>query len=763
MTQWKKINHPLMKKDAVSLLTGKPVYTQDLAPADCLIVKALRSPYAHAIVKAVNTAAAAKVPGIECIVTADDVPQKRFTIAGQTYPELSPYDRYILDKRIRYVGDPVALVAGKTEEAVDKALQIIRVEYDVLKPLLDFTKAIDNPVVVHPEADWTPKVDVGGDNTRNLIASGTDEWGDVDAVLAASEVVVDSTYHTKQVQQCMMETFRAFSYLDMRGRMTIVCSTQVPFHIRRIVANALDIPKSQIRVIKPRIGGGFGAKQTAVVEVYPAYITHITGKPALMVYSREEAMTVSAPRHEAQIHVRLGASKDGIIHGISLHSLWNGGAYGEHSPTTVTLSGHKSIPLYNKFAAYRFRYESVYTNTISAGAYRGYGATQGIFALESAVNELAVKLHMDPTALRLKNIVHEGEVMPAYFNDVSTSCTLDACIERVKEMIHWKDAYPRTVLPDGHIRGVGMSLSMQGSSIAHVDVASATIKVNDDGFYTLAIGATDMGTGCDTILAQIAAECLQCPVDHIIPRGVDTDTSPYDSGSYASSTTYLTGKAVELTCASLIKRMKTRAAAVLDCKQAEHLVFTGTSIDDPDTGKSITIKELGNGAMCGNDIALEATESHHSPTSPPPYMASAAAVDIDPETGHIDVVDFASVVDCGTVINPALAKVQVEGGIVQGIGMALTENIQMDKRGRIQNNSFMQYRMPTRQDIGSVRVEFAPSYEPQGPFGAKSIGEIVINSSAPAIADAVYNAVGIRFRELPITAERVYLALKNKD
>lgn len=762
MRQWKEINRPVMKKDAVSLVTGKPVYTQDLAPQGCLIVKALRSPYAHAMVKSVKTEAAKKLAGIECIVTADEVPKKRFTTAGQTYPELSPYDKYILDKHIRYVGDPVALVAGKTEAVVDKALQLIRVDYDVLEPLLDFTEAIDNPIVVHPEEDWDPKVDVGGNNKRNIIASGTDEWGDIEQVLAKADVVVDETYHTKQVQQCMMETFRAFSYMDLHDRLMIVSSTQVPFHIRRIVANALDIPKSRIRVIKPRIGGGFGAKQTAVMEVYPSFITYLTGKPALMIYSREESMTVSAPRHEAQIHVRLGASKEGIIQGISLHSLWNGGAYGDHSPTTVTLSGHKSIPLYNKFSAYRFQYESVYTNTISAGAYRGYGATQGIFALESAVNELAAKLHMDPTELRMRNIVHEGEVMPAYFNDTSLSCTLDQCIERVKAMSKWDEKYPRRVLPNGHIRSVGMSLSMQGSSIAHVDVASVTIKVNDDGFYTLAVGATDLGTGCDTILAQIAAECLQCPVDNIVTHGVDTDTSPYDSGSYASSTTYLTGKAVELTCMSLIKRMKERAAAVLECPDADRLVFTGLSIDDPLTGKTITIKDLGNGAMCGSDVALEATESHHSPTSPPPYMASVAELDIDPETGTIAVVDFASVVDCGTVINPALAKVQVEGGIVQGIGMALTENVQFDERGRIQNNSFMQYRLPTRQDIGPVRVEFAPSYEPQGPFGAKSIGEIVINSSAPAVADAVYNAVGIRFRDLPITAERVYLAMKQK-
>lgn len=759
----KAVNQPIMKKDAVSLITGQPVYTEDIAPKDCLVVKALRSPHAHAWIKSVQTDAAKKVPGIVCIVTADDVPHTRFTIAGQTYPELSPYDKLILDKHIRYVGDPVALVAGTTEEAVVKALRIIRVEYDVLEPLLDFTKAKDNPIVVHPEEDWNPVVDVGGDNKRNLVARSEEDWGDVEGTLASSDIVIDRTYHTKQVQQSMMETFRAYSYKDMYGRLTIVSSTQVPFHVRRIVATALEIPKSQVRVIKPRIGGGFGAKQTAVMEVYPAFITHITGKPAMMIYSREESMTVSSPRHEAAVHVKVGASKDGRIRVISVESLWNAGAYGDHSPTTVTLSGHKSIPLYNQFEAFRFAYEAVYTNTIAAGAYRGYGATQGIFALESAVNELASALQMDPVELRLKNMVRQGEKMPAYFNETALSCTLDQCLLRVKDMIGWDEKYPRKVLSNGHIRSVGLSLAMQGSSISNVDVASVTIKVNDDGFYSLNIGATDMGTGCDTILAQIAAECLQCPVDNVVTYGVDTDTSPYDSGSYASSTTYLTGKAVEKTCQTLIQRMKERAALVLKPAAIEDLDFTGEAIVDVVSGKAITIKDLGNGAMCGNEIALEATESHYSPTSPPPYMAGAAEIDLDPETGHIELVDFAAVVDCGTVINPALARVQVEGGLVQGIGMALMEDVTITDKGRIQQNSFMQYRIPSRMDLGSIRVEFAPSYEPNGPFGAKSIGEIVINTPSPAIADAVYNAVGVRFTDLPITAEKVYMALKHKQ
>ena len=758
----REINRVVMKKDALQLVTGKPAYTEDLAAEGCLIVKALRSPHARAVVRHVDTKAALAVPGIECILTAEDVPKTRFTIAGQTYPELSPYDRLILDTQIRYVGDPVALVAGRDAACVDKAMRMIKVEYDVQEPLLDFHQAVDNPIIVHPEEDWNPRVPVGGDNKRNIIAQAEEDWGDVDAAFQKADVVIDRTYHTKQVQQSMMETFRAYTYLDEFGRLVIVSSTQVPFHVRRIVATALEIPKSKIRVIKPRIGGGFGAKQTVVMECYPALITLRTGKRAYMVYTREEAMTVSSPRHEADVHVRLGASRDGMIQVISVESLWNGGAYGDHSPTTVTLSGHKSIPLYNRFSAFRFRYTAVYTNTIAAGAYRGYGATQGIFALESAVNELADTLHMDPGALRLQNIVQQGETMPAYFNETALSCNLGECLKRVQSMIDWEHVYPRQVLPNGKIRAAGLALAMQGSSISNVDVASATIKVNDDGFYTLSIGATDMGTGCDTILAQIAAECLDCSVDEIVTRGVDTDTSPYDSGSYASSTTYLTGMAVVKTCRSLIEKMKEKAARMLEHADASELEFTGDAVVDPASGRKVTRQELGNAAMITNDIALEATETHYSPTSPPPFMAAVAVVDVDPETGHIDLVDYAAVVDCGTVINPALARVQTEGGLVQGIGMTLMENVQFDSNGRIQNNSFMQYRIPSRMDIGSIRVEFAPSYEPNGPFGAKSIGEIVINTPAPAIAEAVYQATGLRFTELPITAEKVYMSLKSK-
>ncbi len=752
------VGAPTMKKDAMALVTGKPVYTQDLAPKDCLVVKVLRSPHAHALIETVDKTRALKVPGIVTILTWEDVPhEKRFTLAGQTYPEPSPYDRYILDRRVRFVGDPVAIVAGETEEAVDKALKMLKVNYQVLEPVLDFHTAKDNPILVHPEEDWHLNFPTGADNKRNLCAHELDEHGDVDEVMKDSDVVLTRTYHTKANQQAMMETFRAYTYMDVYDRLNVVASTQVTFHVRRILAHALHTSKSKIRVIKPRIGGGFGAKQTVVMEMYPAIVTWKTGKPAMMIFSRYESMIASSPRHEMEVTVRIGANKDGTIRALDVYTLSNTGAYGEHSSTTVGLSGHKSIPLY-RLEAHRFAYDVVYTNHMSAGACRGYGATQGIFAVESIVDELAKELSMDPSALREKNMVREGDVMPAYYGETARSCALNRCVNRAKEMIGWDEKYPCRDMGNGKIRAVGMAMAMQGSSISGIDVASVAMKVNDDGFYSLMIGASDMGTGCDTILAQMAADCMDCSVDDIVVHGVDTDISPYDSGSYASSTTYLTGMAVVRTCEKLRKKIIERAAVYLECVP-EELEFDGKIVSNEDGSKSISLKDIGNKIMCFSDESLMASDTQTSPVSPPPYMAGIAEIEIDKETCELKLIDYVAVVDCGTVINPNLARIQTEGGLAQGIGMALFEDVTYSSKGVLAENSFMQYKIPSRMDVGTIRVEFESSYEPTGPFGAKSIGEIVINTPSPAIANAVANATGVRIRELPITSEKIFKAL----
>lgn len=761
----KYVNQPVRKTDAMSLVTGKPVYTDDLSPKDCLIVKILRSPHANAWVEEIKTGNAEKVAGIACVLTYKDVPQKRFTLAGQTAPEMSPDDRLILDRHVRFIGDAVAIVAGETEDAVDKALKRIKVQYRVEAPVLDMHKAKDNPILVHPEEDWKLKIPLGGDHKRNLCATALEEHGDVDKVLSECKYTVEHTYHTRANQQTMMETFRTACYMDHFGRLIVLSSTQIPFHVRRIVGRALDIPASKVRVIKPRIGGGFGAKQTSVSEIYPAIVTWKTGRPSKMIFSRYESMICSSPRHEMEITVRAGADENGIIRAIDVYTLSNTGAYGEHSSTTVGLSGHKSIGLYRHTEAYRFAFDVVYTNVQAAGAYRGYGATQGIFAVESAVNELAHKMGMDPVRIKELNMPVEGGPLPGY-SDVpyAQSCTMDKCMTRAKEMMDWDSKYPFRDMGNGKVRGVGVAMAMQGSSIAGVDVGGADIKLNEDGSYTLALGCTDMGTGCDTIMAQIAADCLETPMENIVVFSVDTDISPYDSGSYASSTTYTTGVAVMKACKELRGKICEVGAQMLGT-DVDKVAFDGSYVfvdEDEEEEKKVSLEQVALKGTFFNNIELQVVKQHSSPLSPPPFMVGMAEVEVDTETGEVDVLDYVAVVDCGTPINPNLARVQTEGGIAQGIGMALFEDVQYTDKGKIRNNSFMQYKIPTRMDIGKIRVDFESSYEESGPFGAKSIGELVIDTPCPALAEAIYNATGVRVRELPITPEKIAMGILKK-
>lgn len=751
----------VIKKDAMALVTGQPVYCDDLAPKDCLIVKLLRSPHAYAKIKSINTSIAKRIPGIEAVYTYEDVPTSRFTLAGQSYPEPSPYDRRILENVVRYVGDEVAIVAGANEDCVDRALKAIKVDYEVLEPLLDFEKSIDNAIVIHEEDDYKCLCEIGNDVKRNIVSSGESVVGDVDAVLKECDVVLERDYHTKANAQAMMETMRSYCYIDTYGRLNCVSSTQIPFHVRRILSNALEIPKSKINVIKPRIGGGFGAKQTACCEIFTAFVTWKLKKPSKIVYTREETFAASNSRHEMKMHVRIGATKDGMIEAIDLYTLSNQGAYGEHGPTTIGLAGHKSLPLYNHVKASRFTYDVVYTNTMRAGAYRGYGATQGQFAVESIINELADELNMDPCEIRFKNMTRENEVLSQYYNEELNACALDRCLEKAMEMIDYKNKPLRRDMGD-FVRGLGVSLSMQGSGISGLDVGSVEIKLQDDGFYTLSIGATDMGTGCDTILAQMVAECMDCDVNQVVTSSLDTDHAPYDTGSYASSTTYVTGMAVVKACEKLRNSILEAAAGFFNVDK-EDIEFDGKKINTLDHAHEMSLADFADTCFNGGIAkALIASDSHMSPTSPPPFMVGIAEVDVDKLTGEIKVHDYVSVVDCGTVINPNLARVQAEGGIVQGIGMALSEDITYSNEGKMRNRNFLQYKLPTRVDVPSVRVEFESSYEDNGPFGAKSIGEVVINTPTSAIASAIKHATGVQVRTLPITAEKVLLGKEDE-
>lgn len=760
--QYKYINKSIQKNDAEALVTGQPVYMDDLAPKDCLIVKVMHSPHAHAKITQINTDIAMKVPGIECILTYKDVPQIRFTLAGQTYPEASPYDHLILDQTLRYVGDSVAIIAGTDEKTVKKAMKLIKVEYEILPSLLTAEEAIDNKTIIHPEDGIIAQVFTGFNAKRNLCATATATYGDFGKEMKNSEVIHEAKYHNKANAQAMTETFRTYTYFDQNRRLNILSSTQIPFHLRRIAARALGIPAAKIKVIKPRIGGGFGAKQTVATDLFPAIVTLKTGKASKIIYTRQETFTASTSRHDNITDVKIGSTKDGHINALSISVLANTGAFGDHGFTVTACSAKKTLPIYSKAKSFHSHFDVVYTNTMPAGAYRGYGATQGCFAVEMAMNELAVKLNMDPTELRLKNLISEGDKAVVNYNMPINSCTLDKCITTGKKMIDWDNKYPFKKISKDKIRSVGMALSMQGSGVAGIDKGAVEVRLNDDGFYTLLLGATDLGTGCDTILAQMVAEKMQCSLDKVVTADVDTDASPFDTGAYASSVTYVTGMAIVKTCEELLEKMYKAASLILE-KPKEQLEFNGTEFFVKNSDKKLSLDALAQKQATGFQCDyLTASQSFSSPVSPPPFVAGFAEVEIDLRTGEIELIDFVGVVDCGTVINPNLARVQAEGGLAQGIGMALSEDVVYNSKGRMITDTFFQYKLPTRIDAKKIRVAFESSYEPTGPFGAKSIGEVVINTPSPAIASAVFHGIGFACRSLPVTAEKVLASLNNK-
>lgn len=754
----KYVGKGIPKNDALPITTGKPVYTDDMVPDNALIIKLLRSPHAFAKIKDIDTKAAENLDGVAGVWTYKNTPQIRYTLAGQTYPEASPYDRVMLDNIMRYVGDEVAMVAAVDEATALSALKLIKVEYDVLEPVLDPELALDNPSIIHPEEDLSYNFPMGGNPKRNLCASFEAKYGrDVDEVLKECDYVVENTYWSQAQAHGMMETFRSFSYLDHMGRLVCVASTQVPFHVKRQIAAMLNIPASKVRVIKPRIGGGFGGKQTGCTEVFSSFVTLETGKPAYLKYDRHETFNSTTSRHAMKFTVRMGATKDGIIRAVDMEGLSDAGAHGEHSYTTFTAGGSKCIPMYGKLEGARFGGKIVYTNKMPAGALRGYGATQTTWAQESALNLLAEKMGVDAAEIRLKNLIEEGNTSIYYFDRPLGSSKLHECIRTGKKMIGWDEKEKRIDLGD-KIRALGMAVTMQGSGIAGIDMANAVVRFNDDGNYTLYLGSTDMGTGSDTILAQMAAEKLMCDISKITVIASDTDLSPFDPGSYASSTTYVTGMAVVRACEDLLKKMKDYAAVQFKT-EPDNVTFDGEKYTSGNN--SIGLRKLGDISTHGLDAAiLEGNGNYGSPISPPPYVAGFAEIDIDKETGKVDIVQYVAVADCGTIINPTLAKVQVEGGIVQGIGMALFEDVRYNAKGKMETNSFMTYKIPTRLDAGVVKVAFEESYEPTGPFGAKSVGEVVNNTPPPAIGNALQNALGIQLTKLPFTPEKVLYALK---
>lgn len=768
----KEVNKSIPKIDGIGLSYGRPAYTDDLAPFNSLVVKVLRSPYAFARIKSIDTQEALKLPGVECVLTYKNVPRNIITRAGQGYPEPSPHDKYILDEYVRYVGDEVAAVAAINEKTAKDALKLIEVEYEKFEPVLDFEKAEGNSSIIHPEKEAHEMFPIGYNPSRNIAAEYHMHFGNVDETLKECECVVSERYYTQAQNHTAAETHSSFAYMDVQDRLNIVSSTQTPFHLRRIVGEAIGLPVSRIRVIKPRIGGGYGGKQSLHGEFLVSLAAIRTGKPAKLIYTREEVFEATCSRHPMRIDMTIGADMDGNIKAMDMEILSDTGAYGEHALTVFMVAGSKTLPLYNKAQAVRFGGKVLYTNHVSSGAFRGYGAVQGNFALESTIDKLAEMLGKDPVQLRVQNMIGEGETSPVFkimgegtegVDMVVDCCKLDYCVKRGMEICSFKDKFPRKQISVSKVRGIGCAIAMQGSGIPAIDMGSAVLKLNDGGFFNLLVGATDIGTGSDTILAQIAAEGLGVPTEKVAVYSSDTDTTPFDTGAYASSTTYVSGNAVKKAALKMKALIEASAAEKFEvpCREVE---FDGVSIKTKDGKNTILLSQFSNELFYNNkQKQLMVCESFCGEIGPPPFMAGFAEVEVDIETGKVDLIDYTAVVDCGLTINPNLARIQMEGGLVQGIGMALFENVKYSDAGKLLTNNFMQYKVPTIKDINKMTVEFADSFEPTGPYGAKSVGEIGIDTPPAAIANAIYNAVGVRITKLPVTSEDILMNLKKKS
>ncbi|HSH36991.1 xanthine dehydrogenase family protein molybdopterin-binding subunit [Schnuerera sp.] len=762
------IGKGIRKVDSESILSGQPIYTDDLVfHKDVLIIKLLRSPHAFARIKNINIDRAKKVEGIVEIYTYKDVPQVRYSESGESYPDPTPYDRMLLEPIVRYVGDEVAIIVGEDEVAVEKAMKLVKVEYEVLEPVLDLIKAEGHSSIIHPEDDIFCPFDFGFNGKKNIVSRFKLGKGDVEEEFKNCDLVIERTYHTQAQAHCMMETHRAYSYIDANGRIVVISSNQSAYHMRRQTAKAIGLPVSKLRFIKPRIGGGFGGKNVALAEPYVAFVTWKTKRPSKLIYTRKETFAASTSRHEMKFDVKIGSDLEGNIKAIDINSINNTGAYGANGTVVTMEAAQNVLPVYNKVPAIRYRGKTVYTNIVSAGPLRGYGATQGTFITDTAINELSSKLGIEPVEIKLKNTIRKGAEGGILKNPIK-SLNVEKCIERGKELIGWDEKYPNKEINSTKVRAVGMSIAIHGSGIANIDSATVIVRMVEDGTYILLTGSSDLGTGSDTVLAQITAESLNTNMDRITVYSGDTDACPYDTGAYASCTTYLTGNAIVRACAELKDKILKIAEAKLNIPALFLELKEDRVCHKEDESIYVLLSILGQESVLGPDSeVLMANATFGMPESPRPFIAGFVEIELDKSTGEVKVINYVAVVDCGTVINPNLARIQVEGGITQGIGLALYEDVKYSDSGRLLTDSFIQYNVPSKKDIGDIIVEFQPDYEPTGPFGAKSIGEVVIHTPPPAIANAVYNAVGVYIRDLPITSEKVYMAMKeskdNKD
>ncbi|MHA2100255.1 MAG: xanthine dehydrogenase family protein molybdopterin-binding subunit [Candidatus Kariarchaeaceae archaeon] len=772
--QGKVVKTSVRKIDGLATAQGRPLYVADL-DKDFLHVKFKWSPHAHAKILSIDTSAAEALEGVKCVLTHENTPKNLHTTAGQGFPEPSPYDTYVFNDKMRYVGDRVAAVAAETREIALKAVDLIKVEYEVLPAIFDPEDALkqDAPIIHDEDGIHTP-IPVYYEPKKNHVSHTDFTFGDIDKELEDADHVFDEHFSTHYAQHTPIEPHVCASWYDEEdpsenNRITVRTSTQVPFHARRITAQALGIPEKKLRMIKPNIGGGFGTKQEVLLEMVCVLVTMRTKRPALIEFTRSEEFISGRTRHAYKVWVRGGVKNNGDITAMELKVLSNTGAYGSHGLTVMSNAGSKTLPLY-RMNAVGFIGDTAYTNMPVGGAYRGYGATQACYGMEVVIDMMAEAIGEDPAAFRLRNHIQSGETSPVFkalgegtegVEQTIDSCELTACINQGKAAIDWDNKVGKP--GDGVVkRGLGMATLMQGSSIPKIDMASAYAKMNDDGSFNLHFGATDLGTGADTVLAQIFAEELELPYEDVLVYASDTDMTPFDVGAYASSTTYLSGMAVKKVASQIKQQILGVAAKMMDAQIGECHISDKT-VQGP-VGESVTYAEVCKFALYAEDqFQIQAGDSHVSDVSPPPFSAQFAEIEIDTETGQLKLLKYVAAVDCGTPINPKLAEGQVEGAVMNGISYALTEQFHFNKNGKMLNDTFDDYRIWSTQDMPEMVTILVESYEESGPFGAKSIAEIGINGALPAVANAIYDAVGVRLHHAPFTAEKILNGLKELE
>jgi putative selenate reductase molybdopterin-binding subunit len=785
--EWHSVGKPERKVDAVKLVQGKPAFTADEPRPDMLIAKVLKSPFAHARIKKIDASKARALKGVAAVLTYKDIPRVAFSTAGQSDPIPGPLDTFSLDKKVRYVGDRVAFVAAETEEIAEQALKLIEVEYEELPAIFDPTDSINNKTIIHDEPEYVDFAD--SDASRNLAARIHIDIGDVEQGFKEADRIFEEEYEVPKVQQAHIEPHVAITYWDEDDRLVIRTSTQVPFHTRRILAPVLGLPIKRIRVIKPRIGGGFGGKQEILVEDVAAHLTIATGRPVICEYTRQEEFVASRARHPMRIRMKTGVKNDGTITANQMHVLTNTGAYGCHALTVTGNTGHKSMALYvgdGKFRKHpniQFKADIVYTNTSPAGAYRGYGVPQGYWAVDRHMERIAKAMDFDPIEFRLKNALREGELQPfstAWSEgreprpETIGSCGLQECVRQGRTAIEWDKKYGqaswRKVPEKPHLRrGIGVALVMQGTAIPYLDMGGASIKINDDGSFNLLVGATDLGTGSDTVLAQIAAEILGVPLEYILVYSSDTDFTPFDKGAYASSTTYISGGAVVKAAQEVAEQIKLRAAKMLNAQEEgpgvtpEDIRLEDRKAFAPD-GRFVPLEDIAlNTLHHDNQFQIMAVGSYVSPVSPPPFAAQFAEVTVDIETGMVVVDKLVMAVDSGVIVNPATASGQIEGGMTQALGYALSEEMVYNEQGHLREEDLLDYHIFQAHEMPVLETIFVETLEPSHPFGLKAVAEIPMDGVAPAVANAIMNACGADLDANPATPERVWKAMKEKE